>query len=140
MEKIKKNMIERNVAAIIFTNKRGEVLLQKKDLTFKRWPGRWSFFGGGLEQNENPAEALRREVKEEIGYDLTDEKLFTVYDYVDADRQGKMHIYTANFNESISSISIGEGAGFAFFAKEEIDGLSVIDHDLVILKKFFNKE
>ena len=131
-------MTERNVAAIIFTNERGEVLLQKKDLGFKRWPGRWSFFGGGLEGNEDPAEALKREIKEEIGYNLNEVELFTVYDYADADRQGKMYVYTAKFNAPISSISIGEGAGFAFFAKEEIDDLNIIDHDLVILKNFLN--
>lgn len=131
-------MTKRNVAAIIFTNERGEVLLQKKDLTFKRWPGRWSFFGGGINKNESPEIALKREVKEEIGYELQKMTLFTVYSYADADRQGEMHIYTAIFNAPISSISIKEGAGFAFFAKEEISSLNMIDHDLVILKKFFN--
>lgn len=133
-------MIERNVAAIILTNERGEILLQKKDASYKRWPGRWSLIGGGLEYDENPAEALKREVKEEIGYDVKGMDLFTIYDYADAERQGKMHIYTAKFDAPISSISVGEGAGFAFFAKEEIEGLNIIDHDLAILKKFIDKE
>jgi len=132
-------MQTRDIAAIIFTNDRGEVLLQKKDMSFKRWPGRWCFFGGGLMENENPEEALKREIKEEMGYDLVNAELFTVYEYADADRQGRMYVYTAKYDKPISSISIGEGAGFAFFAKEEIEGLSIIDHDLIILKKFLDK-
>jgi 8-oxo-dGTP diphosphatase len=133
-------MQNKDISVIIFTNGRGEVLLQKKDLLYKRWPGRWSLPGGGVEENETPAETIRREVEEETGCDLEDEELFIVYDYADADRWGKMFVHNAEFKRPISDISIGEGAGFAFFAEEEIDGLNVIDHDLAILKIFFGKK
>ncbi len=39
------------------------------------WPGNVSFFGGGIKDGESPQEAFKREVKEELGIDLTDEKL-----------------------------------------------------------------
>ncbi len=133
-------MIERNIAAIILINEHNEVLLQKKDLRFKRWPWYWSFFGGGIEWGEIPEETLKRELKEEIWYELNDAELFTVYDYEDSDRQGKMHIFTAKFNAPISSISIWEGIGFAFFAENEVNGLKIIDHDMIILKKFFSEK
>ena len=63
-------MAYRQVAAVILYNERNEILLQKKDLTFPRWPGCWCMFGGGVEGNEDPETALKREIKEERDYDL----------------------------------------------------------------------
>ncbi len=39
------------------------------------WPGNVSFFGGGIEDGETPQAAFKREVMEETGLDLTDDKV-----------------------------------------------------------------
>ena len=127
---------EHNIATILLLNARNEILLQKKELIFKRWPGRWSMFGGGIEHGETPEEAVRREVKEELDVELGEVKLFKVFDYTDEDRAGKMHIFTSRFAGETSDISLKEGAGFAFFANHEIAALHLIDHDDKIVKEF----
>jgi 8-oxo-dGTP diphosphatase len=129
---------EHNVATVMLLNENGEILLQKKDLGFKRWPGRWSMFGGGIESGETPEDAVRREITEELGLKLENLKLFKIFPYEDTDRAGKMHVYTASFVNEISDISLGEGAGFAFFAPSEIAGLRLIDHDDKIVKEYMS--
>lgn len=58
--------------AIIFNNK-GEVLLLKH--RFRAGSG-WGLPGGFMEKDEQPIEALRRELREEIGLEVSDAKVY----------------------------------------------------------------
>ena len=62
-------------AAAIVTDTRGRVLLLKH--RFRPGPG-WGLPGGFIEQGEQPEEALRRELREEIGLEVEQLKLVTV--------------------------------------------------------------
>ena len=54
------------VKAIIYNHK-GEILLQQRDFNKKiPYPGYWNFFGGLIENDEKPIDALKRELSEEI--------------------------------------------------------------------------
>lgn len=44
------------------------VFLQKRSKDAKRLPGFFGFFGGGAKNNENPEEALQREIMEELNF------------------------------------------------------------------------
>ena len=51
----------------------GRLYLQKRSATKDRYPGRWdSSVGGHVAPGENPDEAIRREIREELGIDLSD--------------------------------------------------------------------
>jgi 8-oxo-dGTP diphosphatase len=45
--------------------KDNKYLLLHKSLTVPRFPGYWDFPGGGLEENEDPFEGIKREILEE---------------------------------------------------------------------------
>jgi len=54
------------VAVGILKDSEGKCLLGKR-LNSQTWPGWWEFPGGKLERDESPAEALKREIFEELG-------------------------------------------------------------------------
>ena len=61
-------------AGAVVTDARGRVLLLKH--RFRPGAG-WGLPGGFIEQGEQPEEALRRELREEIGLEVEQLKLFT---------------------------------------------------------------
>lgn len=65
-------MIERQFVGALILNPKNEILLQRKNLCYKKWPGFWTTFGGEVDETDkDPSEALHREViLEETGSDL----------------------------------------------------------------------
>jgi 8-oxo-dGTP diphosphatase len=57
------------VAVGILKDSDGKYLLGKR-LDSQSWAGWWEFPGGKLESNENPSEALKREIYEELGVSI----------------------------------------------------------------------
>lgn len=66
-----------DVAVLILYNDKGEVYLQHRTAYKERWANHWGTFGGGIDEGETPEEALRRELREELGYEVSNPvKLF----------------------------------------------------------------
>jgi len=59
----------RSVALIIFYDQDKRILLQDRRKISKLGE-EWGYFGGRIEQGETPEQALVRETKEELAYDL----------------------------------------------------------------------
>ena len=71
-----------NAAAAIILLTDGRYLLQLRDNIESIWyPNHWGCFGGGVEPGEDPARALRRELREELSFDFTDARFFTVLEF-----------------------------------------------------------
>lgn len=129
-------MAKKKVVLAIIRNKKGEVLLQKKTFDYNWFPGKWSLFGGSVEKGESFEEAMRRELFEELGLNFNKIK-FLGTDYFSlngVDFEGK--IFSCDFKRDIKEISLGEGAGFAFFDKKELDSANISEVNLKILKKY----
>jgi len=56
-------------ACAILPNKRGELLLEYRPITATFAAGRWTCFGGRREPDEHPEKTLRRELREELGWE-----------------------------------------------------------------------
>lgn len=61
------------VAIIYIENSKGEFLIQK---TSKQKNSRYSSTGGYVLHNEEPIDAIKREVNEELGIDISNDKIF----------------------------------------------------------------
>lgn len=69
------NLYHRHTSCWILNHK-GEILLQRRALTKKKKPGIWSKTGGHVDAGETVIDAIKREIKEEIGLELENKDLF----------------------------------------------------------------
>ena len=68
----------RKGSVIIFYDENKRILLQdRKEIT--KTGEEWGFFGGGIEKTETPEQAILRETKEELNFDLKDFKYIGEY-------------------------------------------------------------
>jgi len=58
-----------NVVALVLENHQGEILVAKR-ADHKHLGGMWEFPGGKVEEGETQFQALKREIKEEIDFDI----------------------------------------------------------------------
>lgn len=114
------------IAAI--RDRAGRYLLTKRvDLEpkTKRFHDYWQFPGGGVEFGESPTAALQREMREEIGSEITILKLFPEVLTVIRDKwQGVFCVYLCELAHSDNKIKLNEEASeYAWLTPEEIAGL-----------------
>ena len=69
------------VGAIIVDN-RGRLFLARRGIKAKNESGLWEFPGGSVEFGETMAAALRREMREEFGIEITVGELLDVVDHI----------------------------------------------------------
>lgn len=78
------------VAAVIFNDKKDKVLVGQRS-EVQNYPNKWEFIGGKIEIGELPEEALRREIKEEIGAEVTVGKLLDITEVDNLERNQLSH-------------------------------------------------
>ncbi|OGG05659.1 hypothetical protein A2872_04555 [Candidatus Gottesmanbacteria bacterium RIFCSPHIGHO2_01_FULL_42_12] len=81
------------VALVLFRDENGNVLLNHRYDHQQEVEDVWEIVGGGIEENELPINTIKREIKEELGYEIDDEKdcLKFIDDFEEA------YLFTAKF-------------------------------------------
>ena len=105
-------------------------LITKRVMT-KAWaPGWWEVSGGGVQAGETSEEAVRREVREETGLDVSDAEggyLFT-YKRVNLEEGDNYFVdvyrFVMDIDERDVSFQEAEIDGYMFATKEQIDGFA----------------
>jgi 8-oxo-dGTP diphosphatase len=86
------------------------------------FPNHWDLFGGHLEGNENPEQALVREVKEEVGVELERWEFFRIYHCTQGDAYPNIkHIYWAQIDRSSAELTLNEGQRLMSVGRDEVD-------------------
>jgi len=134
-------MYARRVALFVLKNQEGRVILQHRTKTARRLPNHWAFFGGGIEQNETPEEAVRREAKEELGIDLKDAVFFKRYEFLEKDGVFEKFVFVASLTHLPETLrkQQKEGQNLGLFSLKDAKNLKITNNDLVVLQDLCGK-
>lgn len=95
--------------------------------------GRWEFPGGKVRVDENPFDALQREIKEELDLSVQAKKEILDYTY------RKFHlrfILCSTYNPAI--IKLKEHLNFKWVTKDELESYEFLDGDVEFVKYYRN--
>lgn len=110
-------------AAVIFDSE-GRILLVK--LTYQR-EHPWGLPGGSLEYGETPEEGVRREVREETGWEVQIERLLFVKTWT-PDRVGLYYVCRITDGEFQPSDEVSE---FGYFGLNDLPDVRPLDVELI---------
>lgn len=125
-------LINRNVSVIILYDKNKKILLQHRAEDAERLPSYWGFFGGGIEADEIPLEAVKRETMEELNYELKNPNLIMTQKFIGKHNKGTKYVFVEEYDNGRKLI-LGEGQGMEWYSLSELAGLKIVDHDLDVL-------
>ncbi len=95
----------------------GKFLMQLRDnIPTILYPGLWGLFGGHIEAGETPEIAVKREIMEEIGYELIAPQKFGCY----SDDRVIRHVFYAPLTAEIDKLVLGEGWDFGLITPAQI--------------------
>jgi threonyl-tRNA synthetase len=115
----------------IILNKQGQVFVQKRSADRKKFPNCWELVGGGVEENETFEQAARRELKEELNFELLE--IIDCLEPFDYELPDSMRKEGDNFNHRILPLIIkvkdytnpvleaGKAVDFAWVDKTNLD-------------------
>jgi len=125
-----------DAAAAIIQLDDGRYLMQHRDdkpgIFF---PDHWGLFGGAIEPGENPEDGLRREIKEELDYDVERLEYFTTMNFgfecLGIAPTIRVFFLTRFAVSDLASLKLGEGQGLkALSAPEILLQKRVVPYDL----------
>jgi 8-oxo-dGTP diphosphatase len=128
-------MKTRNVALIIFYDDKKRILLQDRR-GISRLGEEWGFFGGEIEKRETPEQAVVRETKEELDFDLKE------YKYVGelSDKIKNLFIvrkvFISPLKSNLSKFKLKEGKKMHLFSLDEAEKLKMVSEgDIEMIRK-----
>lgn len=124
-------------AGIILINSNNEVLLLLRDNNKEiPFPNQWDIPGGKVETGESPEQAVRREMKEEMGLENLDKfnhfKTYKTNDLTD-------HIFWKRIDLNVNEINLTEGQQIKYFSLEDIKNLKLAFNYNLVLEEFFRE-
>jgi 8-oxo-dGTP pyrophosphatase MutT (NUDIX family) len=124
-----------NASAALIVLENGSYLLQLRDDKPEIWyPGHWGCFGGAADAGEDPAETLRRELREELDLVIDEAQWFTRFAF-DLRGIGSVECTRDYYVVPIAAAALarcrlGEGAAFrAFPAEVALGQLKLVPYD-----------
>jgi 8-oxo-dGTP diphosphatase len=123
------------VAAAVIVESGRVLLTQRK--TGAHLEGRWEFPGGKVESGEDPRDALRRELREELGIETTVGEIVdvTFHRYEEADKAVLLLFFLASRAPSSPEPRALDVAAFEWARRERLDPERFPPADVAVLEK-----
>ena len=117
------------VTATALVVREGRALLGRRTSTV-RFAGMWDAFGGHLEPGESPEDALRRELREELGIRVDAARFLKVYEDVDptSGETFRHHLFLVTGWGGEPRIANEEHAEVRWFRPDEVGNLDLTSH------------
>lgn len=124
-----------SVAALIFRADGRYLLQHREDRSDVSYPNWWSLFGGARDPGEHAEDALRREIREELGLTILECEPFLggTYDIWFEKRLTRKIVFCVEIDDpQIARLVLNEGQAMAWFTFDEIlaRGASIVPYDL----------
>ena len=100
-------------------------------LGYGEWEGMWEFPGGKIEPGERPEAALQREIQEELGIDITINRLLCTTDYDYPSFHLTMHCYLCEIKSG--EIELREHKSARWLTGETLDSVEWLPADKEIV-------
>jgi len=138
-------MKTRRVAVVIFYDNKKRILLQDRRKMSKIGED-WGFFGGEIEKGETPEQAVVRETKEELDFDLKEYRYVREYSYeIEESLKRKFanfdfdavlcQVFIAPLKDNLSKFKLKEGKKMQLFALNEAEKLKMVSEgDIEIIR------
>ena len=117
------------VAAILIQD--GRLLATQRG--YGPWKDWWEFPGGKVEQGEEPREALRREMQEELAVDIEPGKLVATVEYDYPDFQLSMLCFPCRVAAGTPTLLEHEAA--RWLSQEELDAVRWLPADVEVIRQ-----
>ncbi len=114
-----------DAVAALLVHEDGSYIMQLRDSKPEIfYPGHWGCFGGAVDSGETAEDALRRELREEIQFDMTGATRFTRFDF-DFSPLGYSKVYRVYFEVKVSDAAfrrfvLREGADVQAFRGDKL--------------------
>ncbi len=130
-----KKMKTKKVSVIIFY-KKGIILLQDRRNISKHGE-EYGFFGGHIEPNETPEQALLREIKEELNFEIKNYKFFKNYKQTISELglEVERWVYLSSMPD-IKKLKVSEGKPKLIKFKDSFN-LKMVPGDVELLKEIY---
>lgn len=90
-------------------NSKGQVLIQKRAMTKKRYPGLWDMScAGHVDAGESSKIGAIREAKEEIGVDVSEKDMQFLFEYIEDDAWEIGQVFAFKCDKEINELKLQE--------------------------------
>ena len=119
-----------DVAIGILHRKDGYILMAERPAD-KPSGGRWEFPGGKIEADENPHQALVRELREEIGIELVTAEDWTTREHAYATLTARLHIFRVTVWHGEPYGREGQRLSWQKLEAVTVEPLLTVNHDII---------